>query len=211
MTAAYQVYSVSGTVFTKVASTRYTSIAFTGLGNGVTQSYVVTGLNPDPAGEGPMSAMVTASTLDCSQNCAGCCSNQLCYPSSASTGCISGGQICGAACPAGTDTCSNGICVCHQSNWSVCHPTYNQVDYTRSCGYFTNACGGTVNCGTCQPNYTCTAGAGLSTSCVCTPKTASQACIGYGCNTYAPDGCGGSVWCGSCPAPPPKCTNCVTP
>src|SRR5207244_1576289 len=78
MTAAYRVYSVSGTVFTKVASTLNTSITFTGLANGVTQSYVVVGLNPDPAGEGPRSAVVTATTLHCSQNCAGCCTGETC-------------------------------------------------------------------------------------------------------------------------------------
>ena len=193
MTAAYQVHTSSGAV---VARIRDTSVTFTGLANGLTQSYYVTGLNPDPVGEGPPSAVVTATTTHCSQNCAGCCSGETCQAASASTGCKVNGQACGGPCPVGTDTCSGGTCVCHQYDWQVCDTTYNDRDYTRTCGSYLNACGGYTSCGTCPAGpYSCTAG--ISAHCVCTPYTASQACVGYGCNTYAPDGCGGSVYCGN--------------
>jgi hypothetical protein len=227
MTAAYTVYSVSGTTFTNVATRLDTSRTFTGLANGVTQSYVVAGLNPDPAGEGSRSAVVTATTLHCSQNCAGCCNGETCTTASASTGCKINGQACGSACPAGTDTCNGGSCVCHQDTGTACTTTIGQADYMKTCGNVVNACGATVSCGTCpaSPNWTCSSG--LGAHCVCTPSTVSAAC-GSACNTTAPDGCGGTVTCPSCCVPlcgngncgapdgcggmcPDCCPGCVTP
>src|SRR5207248_4524682 len=138
-----------------------TSVTFTGLGNGVTQSYQVVGVNPNPAGEGPRSAVVTATTVHCSQNCpTGCCNGETC--SSVPTwgnGCKINGQACGPACPAGTDTCLGATCVCHDYG-RICDPVIGQADYPRNCGTFNNACGTTTNCGTCPANYVCTAGPG---------------------------------------------------
>jgi hypothetical protein len=201
MAAAYQVHTSSGAVVSRL---RDTSVTFTGLANGLTQSYYVTGLNPDPAGEGPPSAVVTATTVHCSQNCAGCCTGETCSSvATPSNGCKINGAACGPACPANVDACSNGVCVCHQADWQVCNPTVGQADYHRSCGTYNNACGQPVSCGTCpaSPNWSCTGG--LSAHCVCTPYTASQVC--GACGTYAADGCGGSVYCGACAPPPPTC------
>ncbi|PYR67168.1 MAG: hypothetical protein DMF88_13740 [Acidobacteria bacterium] len=199
MTVAYNVY-LAGTS-TSLAGTLDTSVTFTGLGNGVTQSYQVVGVNPNPAGEGPRSAVVTATTVHCSQNCAACCTGETCSSvPTTSNGCQINGAACGPPCPANLDVCRNGFCACHQYDWQVCDTTIGQADYMKTCGTYNNACGQPVSCGTCPPypNYYCTGG--ISAHCACTAWTAAQAC-GGACGTTAPDGCGGSVTCPACPPP----------
>ncbi len=195
----YEVYSADG-AYSRIAGTLANSFTVSGLPNGVTHSYAVSGANS--IGEGPASPIATATTLHCNQNCAGCCSGETCNAPSASTGCKINGQACGTQCPAGTDTCSGGACVCHQYDWQVCETTVGQAQYMKTCGSYLNACGAYISCGTCPPgNYSCTSG--ISAHCVCTPFTASQVC--GACGTYAADGCGGSVYCGACPPPPQTC------
>jgi hypothetical protein len=62
---------------------------------------------------------------------------------------------------------------------------------TQTCGFASNGCGGTINCGSCPAGQVCT-----GTSC-CQPATACPS--GQTCG-IAPDGCGGTINCGSCPA-----------
>jgi hypothetical protein len=59
-----------------------------------------------------------------------------------------------------------------------------------TCGPLSNACGGTLQCGTCATNQMCVGG-----QCTCQPRTTCPA--GQTCGT-APDGCGGTIACGVC-------------
>jgi hypothetical protein len=63
----------------------------------------------------------------------------------------------------------------------------------KSCGTWSDACGGTLNCGICSTSQTCQNG-----TCVCTPTTC--AALGKNCGTWS-DGCSGTLNCGSCAAP----------
>jgi hypothetical protein len=109
----------------------------------------------------------------CTPNCAG----KTCGPD----GC---GGSCGNCAP--STTCdSNGQCV------SSCVPkACASLGY--SCGSASDGCGGTLNCGSCQPGYSCSSG-----QCVagCVPTTCAAA--NYLCGTIT-DGCGGTLNCGSC-------------
>lgn len=220
----YDVYQVSGSTFTKVAfAYARNSIVFGGLANGLAQTYSVAAVNS--VGEGPRSAPVTGTSLHCSQVCGGCCTGEVCSgpASSPNSGCAAGGQACAAACPPTTDVCSNNFCACHQNLSSVCFgPQSGNTEANRTCGNFVNACGGTVSCGTCTGQSTCTGG--LNAHCVCNPTPQATACAGR-CAVTASDGCGGSYACGcsagnTCqggvcqaapPPPPPTCKNCFTP
>ena len=62
-----------------------------------------------------------------------------------------------------------------------------------SCGTWVDSCGDTVNCGSCNPGYTCNSNGQCIYS--CTPTTCSV--LGYSCGTWA-NGCGGTVNCGTC-------------
>ena len=190
-TIFYRVYSVSGSVVTLLGETKTTAFTVSGLANFATSSYSVSAANS--IGEGPRSAVVTATTAHCSATCTtGCCSGETCAPSaSLANGCVTGGAACGAACGAGFDVCRNGACGCHQVLAEACG--------SRSCGTVTNACGGTYNCGTCTAPDTCSGGA--SASCVCVPIAQATACAGVSdCNTSAPNGCGGFYTCNQCPS-----------
>ena len=110
---------------------------------------------------------------------------------------------CPAACPGGDangpvdDACQNGgtnsdntIClgdvqsVCSQ----VCHPT-SCADQGKNCDQTTDGCGTILNCGTCQPGFTCTNG------------TCTQVCtaIRPQCGPYT-DSCGNPHDAGPCPS-----------
>jgi RHS repeat-associated protein len=69
-----------------------------------------------------------------------------------------------------------------------------------NCGAIDDACGGTLNCGTCAAPETC-GGGGVPNVCGCTPTTC--AAEGVNCGTI-PDGCGGTLECGTC-MPPETC------
>jgi hypothetical protein len=190
-TVGYNVFTVSGSVFNKVGFTLSTTFTLGGLPNGNTALYSVSAANS--VGEGPRAPAVSGSTLHCSQVCAGCCTGEACSPPSTSNGCVVNGQTCGAACPSATDVCgANGLCACHQSDASVCFGSLGgNLEANRTCGNFTNACGGTVNCGTCTAPSACTGG--TNAHCVCTPIPQATACAGK-CGTVS-DGCGGSYAC----------------
>lgn len=190
----YNIYTVAGSVFTKVAFVFPTTWTLTGIASGSAQFYSIAAANS--VGESPRSATVTGAALHCSQICAGCCAGEVCNGSSSANGCSVGGQACAAACPPLTDICSNGFCACHQSDASVCNPVTGQADTIRQCGNFPNACGGTVNCGTCAQGWSCTGG--ISAHCVCIPTTC--AANGKNCGSI-PDGCGGTLNCGACAGP----------
>ncbi len=65
------------------------------------------------------------------------------------------------------------------------------------CGPAGDGCGGTINCGMCQPPQTC-GGGGMPGVCGggCIPRTCAQ--LGYNCGP-AGDGCGALLDCGTCP------------
>ena len=96
-------------------------------------------------------------------------------------------------------TCASGSCV------TTCQPsTCNMLHY--QCGTVSDGCGGTLNCGTCQGNQTCSASGQCITT--CQPKTCAN--LGYQCGTIS-DGCGGTLNCGTCQGNQ-TCSNgsCVT-
>src|SRR5262249_32793306 len=70
-----------------------------------------------------------------------------------------------------------------------------------TCGTVGDACGNTVDCGSCSDPQTC-GGGGVPNQCGCIPTT----CAAQGdanCGTL-PDGCGGTLDCGTC-EPPLSC------
>ena len=69
----------------------------------------------------------------------------------------------------------------------------------KNCGFISDACGGTLNCGTCIAPQTC-GGGGVPNVCggACTPTTCGAQ--GKNCGTIS-NGCGGTLNCGTCIAP----------
>jgi hypothetical protein len=63
----------------------------------------------------------------------------------------------------------------------------------KDCGAIGNGCGGSLNCGTCQSGYLCTAN--VCTACMPTSCAAQSKDCGS-----VPDGCGGNLQCGQCVA-----------
>lgn len=124
----------------------------------------------------------------------------------------------GGACPGSTETCRNGswsgvcsappeICngldddcdssideggVCRMDSLAcTCTPTTCAAQ-GKNCGSIPDGCGGTLNCGTCGSNQTCTSNVCVAS---CTPTTC--AAQNRQCGTI-PDGCGGTLTCGTC-------------
>ena len=62
------------------------------------------------------------------------------------------------------------------------------------CGSWEDGCGGDLDCGTCDPGYSCITGACVPDDC----KPLQCTDIGAECGTY-PDNCDGSIFCGDCP------------
>jgi hypothetical protein len=69
-----------------------------------------------------------------------------------------------------------------------------------ACGFLSNRCGGVVDCGGCEPGYSCDGKFCRQPG--CKPKTCDD--LGYSCGE-ASDDCGGLLECGDCPGG--YCTN----
>lgn len=114
----------------------------------------------------------------------------LCTPT---TSCAAQGKNCGVVddgCglqPCGT--CSSGS-VCTASN-VCCQPTTCAAQ-GKNCGPVLDGCGGTLSCGTCPANYTCSANICVYS---CTPETCEDR--GASCGSFT--SCGMTVSCGKCP------------
>ena len=129
---------------------------------------------------------VSSCTNECSpvnsKACSGTTASKLCgnYDTdpclewSSATNCASG-QVCNAA---------NGQCECSPK-------TCAQLG--KSCGTWSNGCGGSRNCGTCPSGQVCSAVGQCAAT--CTAQTCSD--LGAQCGTLS-DGCGGSLSCGTC-------------
>jgi hypothetical protein len=86
------------------------------------------------------------------------------------------GDINNTGCGAGTACCP------------ICTPATCQ-SLGKQCGAWPDGCGGTLQCGTCEPGLSCKDGRCV----VCTPDQ----CGRRQCGSW-PDGCGRSIYCGTC-------------
>jgi hypothetical protein len=158
-------------------------------------------------------------------DCGDCAANQRCSPGVDSMGretakCVAcmpktcaqlGAQCgvysdgCGGTLNCGTcgtgSTCTHGYDPMGFESWTcqTCTPkTCAQLG--AQCGYISDGCGATLNCGTCGTGSQCTQGVDPngfeSWSCqTCTPRTCAQ--LGQQCGAVS-DGCGGVLSCGTC-------------
>lgn len=128
----------------------------------------------------------------CVPNCQGsCCGDDGC------------GGVCPDACGTTRQTCNTNTCVCE----GTCTPLTCE-GAERECGQASDGCDGSLECGGCSGDQTCS----TTGQCVsdCTPQTCQQQ--GRECGT-ASDGCGGTLNCGTCTTgtcvagqcPPPTC------
>ena len=114
----------------------------------------------------------------------------------------------GAAAPVGNGkVCLNGQCC---STWKECAALGDCVfcvlktcaGLGKNCGTIADdGCGGTLNCGNCAANQTCTNN-------VCVNNCVPQGCNGR-CGAVS-DGCGGTLDCGACYCPPVPASACDT-
>lgn len=112
--------------------------------------------------------------------------------SESSTDAGQGGAGAGGTSGSGGSSASGGS---GGSGGSVACPNCQQAG--AECGFFTNACDETRNCGDCPNGETC-GGDGVPNKCSCTPKTC--AALGAECGNPS-DGCSGTATCGGCQAP----------
>ena len=104
-------------------------------------------------------------------------------------GSCSGGETCGGGGKPG---------VCGSSDGGPCTPN-TCASLNVNCGLQSNGCGGTLDCGSCNPPATCGGGGpslcGVPDSGTCTPLTCTG--LGFNCGP-AGDGCGNTLECGTC-------------
>jgi hypothetical protein len=112
------------------------------------------------------------------------CISQAMNVNGETTGCGSTGVYCSTIAP---DNLAWGTKAWQlvQSCSTSCTPTTCAAQ-GKNCGSISDACGGTLNCGTCSSGQTCSSSNVCQTSCTCS---------GLQCGS---DGCGGS--CGTCPS-----------
>lgn len=117
------------------------------------------------------------------------CVNRVCLTACPPGTCGELSDNCGGTLQCGTTACTNGE-ACGLD--SLCHCPPAVCPLGQNCSTFTNACGSTVECGTCTGDLKC----GPNHQCFCPAPVCAS---GRSCGTVT-NSCGATADCGTCPA-----------
>ena len=151
----------------------------------------ISNVRAEEAGDGATQGVATCGT----DNCSGCCANNVCYPGTDLATCGSGGQSCQSCAPSGlacvaqrcAEECGSGCAGCCSGNRCLMGTAQN------ACGHAGAACSDcTSNEAICEPSD---AGAGGLCSVACTPANCVGCCDANGvCQLDQTDStCGGGA------------------